>query len=282
MEMRSTKVNPDGSSSHVTDTTTFSLGTRDSAVWQAPCEFEWRMKQKRPTGQGDRKMRTLKYAAVLAVAMAVAGAMASTANAQVRVGVAVGVGAPAYVGPAPVCAYGYYPYAPYACAPYGYYGSEWFVGGVFIGAGPWFHGFYGPAFYGHPVFHDRAWVYFHEHGGWRYYHGGARWRNWHSEGWRNFRHDDHHAFHGREGFRGFNGHGHADFHGRTEFHGNTHFSGRDRSFHGNARVRTNGSFHGDRGFHGNAGHGSRGFHGGGNRGGDHGHGGSHGGGHGRR
>jgi hypothetical protein len=26
------------------------------------------------------------------------------------------------------------------CAPYGYYGSEWFTGGVFIGAGPWFHG----------------------------------------------------------------------------------------------------------------------------------------------
>ncbi len=23
---------------------------------------------------------------------------------------------------------------------YGYYGSEWFTGGVFIGAGPWFHG----------------------------------------------------------------------------------------------------------------------------------------------
>ena len=29
---------------------------------------------------------------------------------------------------------------PYGCAPYGYYGSEWFSGGAFIGAGPWFHG----------------------------------------------------------------------------------------------------------------------------------------------
>jgi hypothetical protein len=28
---------------------------------------------------------------------------------------------------------------PYACAPYGYYGPEWFMGGVFVGAGPWFH-----------------------------------------------------------------------------------------------------------------------------------------------
>jgi hypothetical protein len=51
------------------------------------------------------------------------------------------------VGPAPVCPYGYYDYAPYSCAPYGYYGPEWFTGGVFVGAGPWFHG---PAhFYGH-------------------------------------------------------------------------------------------------------------------------------------
>ncbi|MFZ0640047.1 MAG: hypothetical protein WA020_08770 [Candidatus Acidiferrales bacterium] len=44
------------------------------------------------------------------------------------------------IGPEPVCPYGYYDYAPYPCAPYGYYGPEWFVGGVFIGAGPWFHG----------------------------------------------------------------------------------------------------------------------------------------------
>ena len=40
----------------------------------------------------------------------------------------------------PACPYGYYDYAPYACAPYGYYGPEWFLGGAFLGAGPWFHG----------------------------------------------------------------------------------------------------------------------------------------------
>jgi hypothetical protein len=44
------------------------------------------------------------------------------------------------IGPAPVCPYGYYEAPPYQCAPYGYYGPEWFTGGVFIGAGPWFHG----------------------------------------------------------------------------------------------------------------------------------------------
>jgi hypothetical protein len=40
----------------------------------------------------------------------------------------------------PACPYGYYDAYPYSCAPYGYYGPEWFIGGVFVGAGPWFHG----------------------------------------------------------------------------------------------------------------------------------------------
>ena len=46
----------------------------------------------------------------------------------------------AYGGPPPECPYGYYDYAPYDCAAYGYYGPEWFSGGVFIGAGPWHRG----------------------------------------------------------------------------------------------------------------------------------------------
>jgi hypothetical protein len=59
--------------------------------------------------------------------------------------VAVGIGGP------PVCPYGYYEVPPYNCAPDGYYGPEWFSGGVFIGAGPFYHG---PGrFYGH-VDHD--------------------------------------------------------------------------------------------------------------------------------
>ncbi len=44
------------------------------------------------------------------------------------------------VGAAPDCPYGYYDAAPYGCAPSGYYGPEWFSGGLFIGAGPWFNG----------------------------------------------------------------------------------------------------------------------------------------------
>jgi hypothetical protein len=44
------------------------------------------------------------------------------------------------IGVAPSCPYGYYDYNPYGCAPYGYYGPEWFHRGTFIGVGPWFHG----------------------------------------------------------------------------------------------------------------------------------------------
>ncbi len=51
------------------------------------------------------------------------------------------------VGVAPVCPYGYYDVPPYDCAPYGYYGPEWFSGGVFIGAGPWYG--WGDGFHGH-------------------------------------------------------------------------------------------------------------------------------------
>ena len=82
-------------------------------------------------------MRPWKSVAFSAIAAAGFIAMPSTSHAQVAV----------TVGPAPVCPYGYFDYPPYDCAPYGYYGPDWFVGGIFIGAGPWFHGPRG--FYGH-------------------------------------------------------------------------------------------------------------------------------------
>jgi hypothetical protein len=73
-------------------------------------------------------------------------------QAEVRVGVGIGFG-PGYVAGPPVCSYGYYDYYPYTCAPYGYYGPSWFANGVFIGAGPWYHGwgrpYYGRGYYGH-------------------------------------------------------------------------------------------------------------------------------------
>src|ERR1700737_2838124 len=96
------------------------------------------------------KMRYLRVLALVGICLV----SASYAHAQrVVVGFGVGPAYPAYVGPAPECAYGYYGYYPYACAPYGYYGSDWFSDGFFIGAGPWFRGSYGrPGYYGRPRF----------------------------------------------------------------------------------------------------------------------------------
>ena len=80
-----------------------------------------------------------RFSFVIALSAVALGAAAAAPNAEA--GISINIGA------APVCPYGYYDYAPYACAPNGYYGPEWFSGGVFIGAGPWFHG--RADFYGH-------------------------------------------------------------------------------------------------------------------------------------
>ena len=80
-------------------------------------------------------MRYLKYVGYAAVLGILVLSMSAVASAQVRVGIGVGPVGVA-IGAPPVCAYGYYPYAPYACAPYGYWGPDYFTNGVFIGAGP--------------------------------------------------------------------------------------------------------------------------------------------------
>jgi hypothetical protein len=82
-------------------------------------------------------MKTLKQLGLLTIT---AGLFVATANNMpAQVGVSIGV--------APVCPYGYYEGSPYNCAPDGYYGPEWFSGGIFIGAGPWYRG--ADHFYGH-------------------------------------------------------------------------------------------------------------------------------------
>ena len=82
-------------------------------------------------------MRRVTWIAIAVLAAGLSTGLARNADAQVSVN----------IGVAPDCPYGYYDVAPYNCAPAGYYGPEWFTGGVFIGSGPWFHG---PAgFHGH-------------------------------------------------------------------------------------------------------------------------------------
>jgi hypothetical protein len=65
-------------------------------------------------------------------AVAAAFIPVGTPRAEAQLSISIGV--------APSCPYGYYDYTPYGCAPYGYYGPEWFHRGAFIGVGPWFHG----------------------------------------------------------------------------------------------------------------------------------------------
>jgi hypothetical protein len=82
-------------------------------------------------------MGTMRYGGIFSILLV---GLAASACGPEHFGVAVGAGPP-------VCPYGYYEAPPYNCAPDGYYGPDWFSGGVFIGAGPYFRG--PEHFYGH-------------------------------------------------------------------------------------------------------------------------------------
>lgn len=135
----------------------------------------------------------LKHLALLAVVGFIL-ISAPAAQAQISFGVQIGGGYPEPPAGPPVCQYGYYANPPYACAPVGYYGPEWFNGGAFIGAGPWYQNGWG---YRDGWGHREGWDHDHwDHGrgGWgggRGYVGGG--------------------FHGGGG--GFHGHGGGGFHG---------------------------------------------------------------------
>ena len=162
-------------------------------------------------------MRILKYGAVLGILFVVG----SLAQAQVAVGVRVGGGYYDYddLGPPPVCTYGYYAHYPYACAPYGYYGPDYFIGGVFIGAGPWYHDYdrgYWPRYYGRGYYgrgdHGHGY-YGHRYGG-PYYGGrGYGYRG----GYDHFRGGYGGRYHGGGGFHGGYGGGHG--YGGGGYHG---------------------------------------------------------------
>ena len=139
-------------------------------------------------------MGKLRFCFLIAIAALCFAVSAPRAQAQVAV----------EIGPAPVCPYGYFDYAPYECAPYGYYGSEWFVNGVFIGAGPWFHG--PRRFWGHVDNH------FDRHDGFHgdYPHRGEHWAPERGDPGRV------ESFHGNERR---DGHGHSNLGGAHEHGG---------------------------------------------------------------
>ncbi|MEO8870910.1 MAG: hypothetical protein ABI357_08765 [Granulicella sp.] len=107
--------------------------------------------------------------------------MAPKAEAQISIGIG---------GPPPVCRYGYYDYAPYRCAPSGYYGSGYFYNGTFLGVGPWSNWGYGHGWGSHR---------FVGRGGGRYYPRRRAYRG--GRGYYGRR-----GYAGRRGDRGHDGH----------------------------------------------------------------------------
>ena len=141
-------------------------------------------------------MRLLKSLVLLGLLCLFGG---NSAHAPAQIGIGVNI------GPAPVCPYGYFDYAPYDCAPYGYYGPDWFVNGIFIGAGPWFHGPHG--FYGHV---DNRWDPHHGYHGPLPEHGEHPFYGFHANEARDGNGHTGQAGHdgGREHTPGFAGGGH--------------------------------------------------------------------------
>jgi hypothetical protein len=83
-------------------------------------------------------MRSIK---ILFGSAALLAGLALAPAAQTQVTISVGV--------QPVCQWGYYDYAPYACAPSGFYGPGYFYDGIFLGMCPWAGWGYGHAWGSH-------------------------------------------------------------------------------------------------------------------------------------
>jgi hypothetical protein len=153
----------------------------------------------------------------------------SQANAQLNI--TIGIGA------APVCPYGYFNYAPYPCAPFGYYGPQWFTSGIFIGAGPWYRG---PVGFRGYINHD-----FDPHFGYR---GPLPVRGEHADwdrhrGWdRQFRGNEYHAEYRHDNGNHYGEYKNHDDHGHGNSHDNGHGNDHDNG-HGNDHGHDNGHGH---------------------------------------
>jgi hypothetical protein len=199
-------------------------------------------------------MRYFKYLALLAVLVMVP---AVYSQGQVALGVRIGSDYGLYNAP-PVCEYGFYPDYPYGCAPYGYWGPDYFVDGVFIGVGPWFN-------------------FYHRYPGyWNGFFVGGGFRD---RGFRGFRDGGFRRF-DRGGFeaRGFRGGERGGFDRGRGFVAGNGFRGGDHGFRGGSNFHASSGFRGGNGGRSFSGGGGRSFSGGGSRGGSgHSSGGGHGG-----
>lgn len=175
-----------------------------------------------------RGLKALIFSAALLI-----GSLAIAPSAKAQVSVGINLGAP------PVCQWGYYNYAPYACAPYGFYGPGYFYNGIFLGVGPWAN-----------------WGYAHGWGAHRFY--GANYRG---AGF-GYRGGYRAGFHGGYG-SGYRG-GYAAGRNAAAYRGGAGYHGGGAAFHGGGTARGGfGGGHAAAAPHGGGG----GFHGGGGHGG---------------
>jgi hypothetical protein len=158
-------------------------------------------------------VRYLKYLALF-FALLVLPALHSQAQVAIRVGVNIGPSYGVYHAP-PVCEWGFYPTYPFGCAPYGYYGPEWFADGVFIGAGPWNNFYYvRPAYY-RPYYFRSVWYVHRFHDRDRFVFREAR---FHDREFREFRRHEFHEHDFDRGRRFDHGHDFDRGHGFHQFH----------------------------------------------------------------
>lgn len=99
---------------------------------------------------GVRLISLVLFVALLALPAAMRAQVIVAAHAPyvAVASVPYAVAGPAVIAGEPACQWGYYSYYPYTCAPYGYYGPNWFIGGAFIGIGPWYGYRFGRGGYG--------------------------------------------------------------------------------------------------------------------------------------
>ncbi len=171
-------------------------------------------------------MRYLKYLVLLLAVMALP-AMHSQAQVSIGVGVHIGPSYGIYHEP-PVCEWGFYPDYPFGCAPYGYYGPEWFADGVFIGAGPWYNFYYARPAYYRPYYVRSVWYVNRFHDRDRFVFRDERFHD-RDRGFRGFREDEFRE-HDFDRGRGFREDREFHDHGRHEGwdHGRGHERGEDR------------------------------------------------------
>jgi hypothetical protein len=99
-------------------------------MWQVKSAGSW----VRKFGVGKLEVRKFAKRSLLLASAALLAPLALVPAAKAQVVVSL---------TPPGCAYGYYEYAPYGCAPSGFYGPGYFHNGIFLGVGPWANWGYG-------------------------------------------------------------------------------------------------------------------------------------------